>query len=68
MTCHKCGKKGHINKYCRSKGNDSSGNPPKKSANELPEWVTKKPLVSDTKYLATATMTRSKNKYKFYNS
>ena len=27
-TCHKCGKKGHIQKYFRSKVNDSSGNLP----------------------------------------
>ena len=36
MTCHKCGKKGHIQKDCSSKGNVSGGNPPKKSINELP--------------------------------
>ena len=35
ITCHKCGKKVHINKDCRSTGNDSSGNTPKKSTNEL---------------------------------
>ena len=32
--CHKCGKKGHIQKYRMSKGNGSSGNTPKKSMNE----------------------------------
>ena len=26
ITCHKCGKKGQTQKYCRSKGNGSSGN------------------------------------------
>ena len=36
-TCHKCGKKGHINKDCKSKGNGSSANAPKKSTNELSE-------------------------------
>ena len=45
MTCQKCSKKFHIKKYCRSKGNGSGGNPWKKSANELPEWVTKKRVV-----------------------
>ena len=60
MTCHKCGKKVHINKYCRSKVNESGGKPPKNSANKLPEWFTKKPVVSDTKYLATYIMTRKK--------
>ena len=33
---HKCGKRGHIQKDCRSKGNGSSGNSPKKSKNKLP--------------------------------
>ena len=33
VTCHKCDKKGHINKYCGSKGTGSSSNPPKKSTN-----------------------------------
>ena len=36
MTCNKCGKNGHIQKDCRSKGNGSGGNPPKNSTNELP--------------------------------
>ena len=34
---HKCGKKGHIQKEWKSKGNGSGGNTPKKSTNELPE-------------------------------
>ena len=54
ITCHKCGKKGHLNKYRRSTGNESSGNSPKKFTNELPEWVTKKPVVSDTKDLTNS--------------
>ena len=36
ITCHKCGKKGHIQIDCRSKVNGSSGKSPKKSTNELP--------------------------------
>ena len=56
ITCHKCGKKGHIHKDCRSNRNGYIGNSPKKSTNELPEWVTKKPFVSDTKDLTTYTM------------
>ena len=63
-TCNMCGKKGHIHKDYRSKGNVSSGNPSKKSTNELPAWVTNKPVVSNTKYLATATMTWNNKKYK----
>ena len=68
ITCHKCGKKGHSKKYCRSTENGSSSNTPKNSINELPEWVTRKPIVSDTKYLTTATMTRNNNKYKWFIS
>ena len=34
--CHKCGKKGHIQKECRSKGNGFSVSTPKKSINEIP--------------------------------
>ena len=40
ITCHKCGKKGHIQKDCKSKANGSNSNTPKKSINELLEWVT----------------------------
>ena len=42
MTCHKCGKKVHKQKDFRSKVNGSGGNPHKKSANILPELVSKK--------------------------
>ena len=63
--CHKCGKKGNIQKDCRSKGNGSSGNTPKKSINEISSWVTIKPVDSDTKDLTTSTMTRNNNKYKW---
>ena len=65
MTCYKCGKKGHTHKDCRSKVNGSGGNPPKKSTNDLPEWVTKKPILSDTKDLTTSTMTHNNKKYKW---
>ena len=68
MTCHKCSKKVHINKDFRSKGNGSGGNPPKKYAKDLPEQVTKKPVVSYTKDLATATMTCNNKKYKWCTS
>ena len=36
ITCHKCGKKGHIHIDCRSKVNGSGGNSPKNYTNELP--------------------------------
>ena len=65
ITCHMCGKKGHIQKDCRSKGNGYGWNSPKKSTNELPEWVNRKPVVSDNKYLTTSTITRNNNKYKW---
>ena len=61
-TYHKCAKKCHIKKDCRSTGNGSSGNTPKKSINELPEWVNRKPVDSDTKYLITATMNHNNKK------
>ena len=51
-----------------SNGTGYSGKPPNKSINELPEWVDKKFVVSDTKYLATFTMTCNNNKYKWCNS
>ena len=64
-NCHKCNKKGHIKKYCRSKGHGSSVNTPKKSINELPKWVTRKPVDSDTKDLITSNMTHYNKKYKW---
>ena len=68
INSHKCCKKGHIHKECRSKGNGSSGNSPKNSTNELTEWVTQKPVVSDTKYPTIANMTRNNKKYKWCTS
>ena len=68
VTCNKCGKKGHIKKYCRSKGTGYSDNPPKKSKYKLIEWVTNKPGVSDTKYIATSNMTCNNKKYKWCTS
>ena len=67
-TCHKCGKKGHIQKDCGSKANGSSGKSSKKPTYELPEWITRKPVVSDTKNLKTATMTCNNKKYKWCTS
>ena len=64
ITCHKCGKRGHIQKDCRLKGIGSSGNPPKKYTNELPEWVTNKNDISDTKDLTTDTVTCNNKNYK----
>ena len=58
-------KKGHIQKDCRSKANGYNGNTPKKSTNELPEWVTRNHVDSDTKDMTTATMTCNDKKYKW---
>ena len=66
MICNKCGNKGHIHKYCMSKGNGSNGDPSKKSINEIPEWLTNKVFVPDTKYMRTATINLNSNKYKLY--
>ena len=62
-SSHKCGKNVHFKKDFRSKVNGYGRNSPKKSANELTEWFTKKPVVSDTKYVATSTMTHNQNQY-----
>ena len=56
MIFHKCDKRVHIKKDCRSKVNGSDGKSPKKSRKDLSELVSKKHVVSDTNYLATATM------------
>ena len=40
------------------------GKSPNNSANELPEWVTKNTVVSNTKNVATGTMTQNKKQYK----
>ena len=68
ITCQKCVKKGHIKKECRSTGNGSSGNLLNKSTNELPELLTRKHVVSYTKYLTTATMNHNDKKYKWFTS
>ena len=44
------------------------GNHSRIPKNELQEWVTKKPVVSDTKDLITATMKRNNKKYKWCTS
>ena len=68
ITCHKCGKRGNIKKDCRSKGNGSSGSTPKKSTNELQDWVTMKPVISYTKNLTKANLIHNKSKYKWCTS
>ena len=64
MILHKSGNKSHLQKYFRSKGTGSDRNIDKKYTNELLEWVTNNPGVSDKKDLATAIMTSNNNKYR----
>ena len=63
VTCNKCVKKGHINRYCRFNIHFSSGDSYQKSRIEILVWFTKKPVVSDFKDLATSNMTRNRRKY-----
>ena len=63
ITCYNCGENTYLKKDCISKVNGSGGNPPKMSPNKLPEQITKKPNVSDTKDLTASTMTRNNKKY-----
>ena len=66
INCHKCGKKAISRKTAGQRKMALLGNHQRSPENELPEWVTKKPVVSDTKYLTSATMTRNDKKYKWY--
>ena len=68
VTCYKYGKKGHIQKDRTSKLTSSSGNPPKNPTNKIREWVTKKPVVSDTTNLETVSMILNNNNYKRFTS
>ena len=68
MTCHKLGKKGHLQKYCSSKGTRYIGKPPKKSKNDLTSWFTNNPVVLDTKDLSTSPMTCKNKKYRWCTS
>ena len=59
---------GHIQIDYSSKVNGSSGDSPKKSTNELPEWVTNNPVLLDIKDLTTVTMTRNDKNYNWCTS
>ena len=61
VTCHNCGKKGHLKRSCKSNRNGSNGELSNTSTTKLPKWVTKKPMVSDVENMKTATMNRNKN-------
>ena len=65
VTCHNCGKKGHLKRNCKSNRNGSNGELSKTSTRKLPKWVTKKPMISDVQNLTTATMNRNKDRYKW---
>ena len=62
---HKCVNNLHIQKELRSKVNGYIGNPYKKSKNDILYWITKKSVVSYTKYLEIATIICNSNKYKW---
>ena len=64
VVCHKCGKKGPIQRDCKSKGDGSSGNQSEKYTNDLTDWVIKKSIISYNKYLETFTMTQNSKNYK----
>ena len=65
VTCHNCGKRGHLKRNCKTNRNDSNGDLSKTSTRKLPKWVTKKPMISDVQNLTTATMNRNKHHYKW---
>ena len=65
VTCHKCGKNGHLKGIFKSNRNGSYGQLSKKSTRKLPKWVTKKPVIPDVENLTTATMNRNKSQYKW---
>ena len=64
VTCHNCGKKGHLKINCKSNGNVSNRELSKTSTRKLPKWVTKKPMISNVQNLTKATMNRNKHHYK----
>ena len=64
-NCHKCDKKVHIQRLCKSKGHGSSNIQYNKSTNELQAWVTKKTFALYTKDLATVIVTCKSNEYKW---
>ena len=45
VTCHSCGKKGHLKSNFKSNRNGSNGVLSKTSTRKLPKWVTKKPMI-----------------------
>ena len=67
VTCHKCDKRGHMKKNCKSNRNGSDGRIYKISTIKFPKWVTKKPMISDVENLTTAKMNHNKKQYKGCN-
>ena len=60
VTCHKCGKKGHLKRNRKSNRNGYDGEMSNKLTRKLPKWVTKKSVILDVENLTTATMNRNK--------
>ena len=64
VTCHNCGKKGHLKRNWKSNRNGSNERLSNTSIIKLPKWVTQKPMISYVQNLATATMNFKKHYYK----
>ena len=47
VTCHKCGKMGHLKSNCTPNRNGADGGFSKRLTRKIPKWVTKKPMISD---------------------
>ena len=68
LTYQNCGKRGHLKRNFKSNRNSCNGGLSKTSTINLPEWVTKKPMISYVENLTTATINRNKNHYKWCTS
>ena len=62
-TCHKCGKKSHMERDFKLLKNGCGGDLSHRSSMKLPKWVTKNHVISDVEYLTTDTMNRNNNQY-----
>ena len=65
VTCHNCGKRGHLKRNYKTNRYGFNWDLSKTSTRKLPKWVTKKPMILDIKNLTTATMNRKKHHYKW---
>ena len=68
VTCHNCGKRGHLKRNCKTNRNVYNGELSKTPTRKLPNWVSKKPMISDVQNMTTATMNRNEYHYKWCTS